>query len=42
MIKRIRDYWNAPRTTYEAEWYILLATFMVLWMWMIIAGVFEV
>jgi hypothetical protein len=41
MIKRFWDYWDKPRQTYEAELYILLAMFMVLWMWMII-GIFEV
>ena len=36
MIQRLKEMWSRPRDIGEAEWYILLICFMVLWMWMII------
>ena len=36
MIGRIKRLWHNPRDIEEAEWYILLICFSVLWMWMII------
>jgi hypothetical protein len=36
MMKRIKEIWHSPRDMVEAEWYILLAFFMMIWMWMII------
>ena len=35
-MKRIKEIWHSPRDMGEAEWYILLAFFMMIWMWMII------
>jgi len=36
IIKRLKEIWSNPRDIGEAEWYILLAFFMMIWMWMFI------
>ena len=36
MIKRLIEIWHSPRDMLEAEWYILLGIFIMIWMWMII------
>ena len=36
MIKRLKEIWHSPRDIQEAEWYILVAMFMLIWMWMFI------
>tara|TARA_B100001939_G_C16547296_1_gene448827 strand:+ start:128 stop:238 length:111 start_codon:yes stop_codon:yes gene_type:complete len=36
MIKKIKEIWSKPRDMELAEWYILIAFFMMIWMWMII------
>jgi hypothetical protein len=36
VIYKIKKLWSDPRDMFEAEWYILLAVFIMIWMWMII------
>jgi hypothetical protein len=36
MIQRLKEIWHKPRDMLEAEWYILLGIFIMIWMWMII------
>jgi hypothetical protein len=36
MIDRLKAIWSNPRDINEAEWYILLGFFMMIWMWMLI------
>ena len=38
IIKRLKELWHSPRDMVEAEWYLLLAFFMMIWMWMVIKG----
>ena len=36
MIKRLKEIWHSPRDIHEAEMYILVAVFFMIWMWMFI------
>ena len=36
MMDRIKWIWNYPMKMEEAMWYILLAFFIMVWMWMFI------
>ena len=36
MIQRLKELWSNPRDIEEAEWYILIATFVIVWMWMML------
>ena len=36
MIKKFREIWNYPVEMEEAMWYILVAFFVMIWMWMFI------
>jgi len=38
MIKRLKEIWHSPRDIQEAEWYILLGFFIMIWMWMVISS----
>ena len=38
MIDRLKELWNNPREIETGEWYLLLMTFMTLWMWMLMKG----
>ena len=33
LIKRMKEIWSNPRDIEEAEWYLLLAFFIMIWMW---------
>jgi len=34
--EEIKALWHNPRDVLEAEWYMIIAVFMVLWMWMLL------
>ena len=34
--KRLKEIWSNQRDIQEAEWYILIAFFAMVWMWMFI------
>jgi hypothetical protein len=36
VIERLKEIWHNPRDIEEAEWYILLAFFTMIWMWLFI------
>ena len=36
MIQRLKELWSNPRDIEEAEWYILIAAFLIVWMWMML------
>jgi len=36
MIQRLKELWSNPRDIEEAEWYILSALFVIVWMWMML------
>lgn len=36
MLKPLKDIWNNQRDIEEAEWYILTALFIVVWMWLML------
>ena len=36
MKERLKAIWSNPRDIQEAEWYILLGVFIMIWMWMFI------
>ena len=33
LIKRMKEIWSNPRDIEEAEWYLLFAFFIMIWMW---------
>ncbi len=36
LMEKIKRWWSTPRDIEVSEWYILLAIFGTLWMWMFI------
>ena len=34
--KRLIELWHNPRDIEEAEWYILIGFFIMIWMWMML------